>query len=252
LLVAVVGDAQMALLVTTTDTTSPSTKLVVVNVALLLPDGVAFTNHAYVGEAPALVGVAVNVTEVPAQIGDATSAAMLTDGATNGLTVMVTLLLNARFVDVQSALLVNSRLTTSPVTKVELEYDRLVATELPFTNHSYVGAVPSLVGVAENVTRSPSQTELDGDAAMLTVGVTIGFTVILMILLAAGLPVGHDMSLVNVTCILLVPVKALVVNVSLLVPAGDPLTVHAYTGLAPPLVGVAVNSTSVPAQIGDT
>lgn len=40
-----------------------------------------------------------------------------------------------------------------------------------------------------------------------------------------------------------------VVNVGELVPAGKPLTVHAYTGVAPPLVGVAVKVTLCPWQI---
>ncbi len=41
----------------------------------------------------------------------------------------------------------------------------------------------------------------------------------------------------------------LVVNVLLFVPALAPFTFHWYTGDAPPLVGVAVNVTLVPAQI---
>ena len=56
-----------------------------------------------------------------------------------------------------------------------------------------------MVGVAVNVTRSPAQTLFDGAAAMLTEGVTIGLTVKLIALLAAGLPVGQEMLLVNVT-----------------------------------------------------
>ena len=59
--------------------------------------------------------------------------------------------------------------------------------------------MPPLVGVAVNVTRSPAQTLFDGAAAMLTEGVTIGLTVKLIALLAAGLPVGQEMLLVNVT-----------------------------------------------------
>jgi hypothetical protein len=81
-----------------------------------------------------LVGVAVNVTDVPAHIGDGVFAAMVTDGIVSAFTVIVMLLLNAVFVLVQIALLVISTLTISPVTSEELENVLLfVPTEFPFT-----------------------------------------------------------------------------------------------------------------------
>ena len=43
--------------------------------------------------------------------------------------------------------------------------------------HWYEGVVPPLVGVAVKVTLSPAHIVLDGEAVMLTAGVTNGFTV---------------------------------------------------------------------------
>jgi hypothetical protein len=58
----------VALEVITTLTTSPLLKEVVVYVALSLPTSEPFNFHWYEGALPPLVGVAVNVTEVPEQI----------------------------------------------------------------------------------------------------------------------------------------------------------------------------------------
>ena len=51
--------------------------------------------------------------------------------------------------------------------------------------------VPPLVGVAVKVTEVPAQMVPDGTAAILTLAVNIGFTVIVIPLEVAGLPVAH-------------------------------------------------------------
>lgn len=62
-----------------------------------------------------MVGVAVKVTDVPAQILLPGLAAMLTDGVTLVLTTIVILLLVAVVGDAHEALLVITQLTTSPL-----------------------------------------------------------------------------------------------------------------------------------------
>ena len=68
LLVAVVGETQVEDDVITTLTWFVLASVVVVKVALLLPTAVAFMYHWYEGVAPPFTGVAVKVTDVPAQI----------------------------------------------------------------------------------------------------------------------------------------------------------------------------------------
>jgi len=83
-----------------------------------------------------LVGVAVKVTLVPAQIVLPGLAAILTDGTTVPVTIMVISLDVAVGVARQLALLVITQLTTSPFTNVALEYVLLlVPTLLPFSFH---------------------------------------------------------------------------------------------------------------------
>ncbi len=83
---------------------------------------------------PPLVGVGVNVTEVPAHIVVA-DAAILTDGVCSGFTVMVTLLLVAVDGVAQVALLVNTALTTSPLDNPVVVYVLPVVTAILFTLH---------------------------------------------------------------------------------------------------------------------
>lgn len=108
-----------------------------------------------------------------------------------------------------------------------------------------------MVGVAVKVTDAP---EADGLVpavmAMLTDGATDGFTVMVMLLLAAVGVVAQDELEVIVHATTAPLVKEVVVNVAEFVPAAAPLTVQAYDGALPPLVGVAVNVTDAPAQLG--
>ena len=66
----------------------------------------------------------------------------------------------------------------------------LVPTFAPFTIHWYAGVVPPLVGVAVKVTEVPVQTGL-AEAEMLILTGRSGFTVMIMLLDVAGLPVAH-------------------------------------------------------------
>ena len=93
LLFTVVGLAHNALLIICRLTTSLSFNVVVVyEVELVAPAaGFPLTNQLYVGPAPGLTGVAVNVTDAPAQIVPVGFADIEIEGTSTGLTVMVTL-----------------------------------------------------------------------------------------------------------------------------------------------------------------
>lgn len=88
------------------------------------------------GEPPPLVGVAVNVTLVPAHIGPAGFATTVTDGVTTGLNVMFIMLDGALAGLAHAAFDVIITCTWSPATSVDVEYVGLfVPTLLPFTFH---------------------------------------------------------------------------------------------------------------------
>jgi hypothetical protein len=72
------------------------TRVVEVYVAAVAPAiGFAPENHWYVGAIPPLLGRAVNVTDVPAQIAPTGLELIVTDGFTMGFTVNTRLLLVA-------------------------------------------------------------------------------------------------------------------------------------------------------------
>lgn len=81
---------------------------------LFVPTLPPFNFHWYDGVLPPLVGVAVNVTDVPVQIVLPGLADMLTDGVTVAVTTIVILLLVAVAGEAQEALLVITQVTTSP------------------------------------------------------------------------------------------------------------------------------------------
>ncbi len=84
---------------------------------------------------PPLTGVAVKVTLVPVQIVVA-DAAMVTDGATEEVTVIVMALLVAVGVEAQAELLVITTVTTSLLFNVvEVKVALLVPALVPFTFH---------------------------------------------------------------------------------------------------------------------
>ena len=82
-----------------------------------------------------MVGVAVNVTEVPEQMVVAV-AEMLTDGVTEELTVIAMVFDVAIVVLTQVELLVSTQLTICPlVNEVVVNVELLVPAFVPFTNH---------------------------------------------------------------------------------------------------------------------
>ena len=78
---------------------------------------VLFTRHWYAGDVPPLVGVAVNITDVPEQTGFA-EAVMATLTAETGLTAMVIVFDVAGFPDGQPMFDVRTQLTVFPLTGV--------------------------------------------------------------------------------------------------------------------------------------
>ena len=111
--------------------------------------------------------------------------------------------------------------------------------------------MPPLVGVAVNVTDDPEAAGfVPALMAMVTEGATDGLTVIVMLLLVAEVAVAHAELEVIVHATTAPLASVVVVKVAELEPAAAPLTLHAYEGALPPLVGVAVNVTDAPAQLG--
>ena len=126
---------QVALLVSLQVTTLPFWSVVVVNVLLLVPAAIPFTNHWYTGALPPLVAVAVKVRELPWQI-VVVAVEIVTAGVTCGVIVTVTLFEAVVAVVTQAALLVRRQLTTSPLDNVvELKLALPVPAGLPFTYH---------------------------------------------------------------------------------------------------------------------
>ena len=116
------------------------------------------TFHWYAGEVPPLVGVAVKVTDVPAQTGLALALiATLTglSGSTKGLNVPV-----AGLPVAQVSLDVTMHVITSPVAGAYV-YVLLVPTiPPPLMCHSNAGVVPPFTGTAVYITDVPVQTGL--------------------------------------------------------------------------------------------
>jgi hypothetical protein len=116
-LVAVGVVVQFAFEVITTVTTSPFERVVEEKVGLSVPAFDPLILHWYAGVVPPLTGVAVNVTEVPAQIAVAGFAAIVTPGVTLAFTDIVTAVLVAVGVVVHDALLVMITDTWSLLTR---------------------------------------------------------------------------------------------------------------------------------------
>jgi len=113
-----------------------------------------------------------------------------------------------------------------------------------------VGAPPPLVGVAVKVTLVPAHIVLPGAAAIVTLTGKFGFTVIVIVFDVAGLPVAQVALEVSCTLIASPFTK---VDDTYVTPVSPLIGVaplyHWYVGAPPPLVGVAVKVTLVPAQI---
>ena len=109
--------------------------------------------------------------------------------------------------------------------------------------------MPPFVGVAVNVTLVPEQIVLPGLAAMLTDGVTVDPTLIVMVGELTVTGVAQPIDEVIATVIVSPLANALFEYVLLFVPTLTPFNRHWYNGDVPPFVGKAVNVTLVPAQM---
>jgi hypothetical protein len=89
----------------------------------------------------------------------------------------------------------------------------------------------------------------DGEAAMVTSGVTLALTVIVTgVLVAVGAVI--QVAFEVITTVTTSPFAIVEEEkVALSVPAFTPLTLHWYDGAAPPFVGVAVKVTLAPTHI---
>jgi hypothetical protein len=85
--------------------------------------------------------------------------------------------------------------------------------------------------------------------AIDTLGVTLGFTVVVIPELVAVVVAKQVSFDVNTQVTTSLFANVVVVNVEAFVPAFEPFTFHWYVGVVPPFVGVAVNVTLSPAQI---
>jgi hypothetical protein len=127
--------AQVAFEVIVHVTVFPFVNAAFVYVALFVPTFTPFNFHWYVGVVPPLVGVAVNVTEVPEQTGFADAAILILTGKF-GLTVMVTALEVAGLPVAHVAFEVKTQVTISTDARAALVYvELLVPTLTPFNNH---------------------------------------------------------------------------------------------------------------------
>lgn len=136
LLVAVAGLGQAAVLIMLQVTLLLLASVVDVYVGLFVPTFDPLTCHWYVGVTPPLVGVAVNVTEVPAQMVLAAFETMFTDGVAFRFTVIVIALLVTFVAVAQLNELVMVQVITSPLIKpLGLYVALFVPTSKPFLNH---------------------------------------------------------------------------------------------------------------------
>ena len=248
--VAGLPETQVALEVITTETTSLLIRVVEEKVGLLVPVFTPFNFHWYEGAVPPLTGVAVKVTEVPAQIAPEGASAMLTLAGRFVLTTMVIVFDVAGFPETHVAFEVITTETTSLLIRVvEEKVGLLVPAFIPFTFHWYEGVVPPLAGVAVKVTDVPGHMAPEGRAAILTLAGRFGLTTMVTVFDVAGFPVTHVAFEVITTETTSLLIRVVEEKVGLFVPAFTPFTFHWYDGVAPPLAGVAVKVTEVPAQI---
>ena len=107
-----------------------------------------------------------------------------------------------------------------------------------------------MVGIAVKVTEVPAQIVLSAsEELILTLTGKFAFTVVVIVFDVAGFPEVHTSLEVNTTFTTSPFASAVVVYVALLVPTSTLFFFHWYEGVEPPLVGVAVKVTEVPAQI---
>jgi hypothetical protein len=97
----------------------PITNVALLKTGLLTPVLTPLTLHWSVGVGPGLVGIAVNVTLVPAQIGPAGTGLIETEGAGKGFTTITTGGETALLVFTQTEFDVSETVITSPSARVD-------------------------------------------------------------------------------------------------------------------------------------
>jgi hypothetical protein len=159
----------------------------------------------------------VNVTDTPAQA-VIVDAEILTEGVTDGFTVIEMLLLVAVVDDAQFAFDVNTQDTISPFTMpVELYVEAFVPAFTPFTFHWNAGVAPPLLIDAVKVVFAPAQIVVVGVFTEI-VGVTLVLTVMVMLLLFAFTEFTHD-ALDTIAQVTMSPLTSVVVlQVAVLAP----------------------------------
>ena len=199
--------------------------MLVVKFGLFVPRFEPLTFHWYEG-VPPLTGVAVKVTELPAQIAPGGEADILTLTGSTGFTVIVTGLEVAGFPETHVKEDVITTVTTSLFASVlVVKFGLFVPRFEPLTFHWYEG-VPPLTGVAVKVTELPVQTAPGGEADILTLTGSTGFTVIVTGLEVAGFPDTQVKEDVITTVTISLFESVLVVKFGLFVPTFDPFTCH--------------------------
>ena len=99
-----------------------------------------------------------------------------------------------------------------------------------------MGVEPPLVGVAVKVTLLPAHTIPAGFAAIFTLAVMMGFTIIAITLEIAGLPAAQGVTLeINLQVTKSPFTNVLLENTAALMPTTFPFTFHWYEGMEPPL-----------------
>jgi len=185
-LVDVVGEAQVASLVITTQTESLLFKVVLeYELVVVFCFETPSTKKLYMGVAPPLVSLVVKVTFVPWQMVVA-EGEIVTVGTTTGFTVISTWVLVAVVGDAQVASLVITTQMESLLFNVVLEYVLVapLCLETPSTKKLYVGVAPPLVSLVVKFTFVPWHMVV-AEGEIVTVGTTTGFTVIFACALVA-------------------------------------------------------------------
>lgn len=140
-------------------------------------------SHWKAGALPPPEIVALKTTVWPLVKGPAGVALTVTEGVMTGETASVTALLPTVEVVAQAALLVSEQVTVAGVVAASLKLAPLPA-GVPFTFHSYAGAVPLWKAVVVNKTVSPAQGAV-AEGVMVSAGVTCGEMLITIGLLLA-------------------------------------------------------------------
>lgn len=130
---------------------------------------------------PPFVGVEVKETVCPEQIVVDVEGVIITLGVTDGLIVIVVFVEVAVVGTAQLELDDIIQCTDELLVKAGVVKKAPLPTKLPSINHSYEGLSPPLVGVGVNVTDCPEQIVVEGEGVIITLGVTDGLIVIVVI-----------------------------------------------------------------------